>query len=229
VSVQFDRLRIILASRSPRRKELLRLLVPPESIEVLPPRDAEEAGFIGLYDLPSIEARLIEVACTKAADVSDQLRPRTSSQAEQPDPIIVAADTVIVVQDAAGRSRVLGQPPDDETWPDVVRSWFREHYAGRTHLALTALCVLSEPSFRRVCIARTKVTFTSDVDLLLEWYLSTGEPRGKAGGYAIQGAGSVFVTRIEGSFSNVVGLPLEELRDILNELDALAVTSERRN
>ena len=58
-----------------------------------------------------------------------------------------------------------------------------------------------------------------DADTLLDWYLTTGESRGKAGGYAIQGAASVFVTQVEGSLSNVVGLPLEETLAMLGELE----------
>jgi septum formation protein len=59
-----------------------------------------------------------------------------------------------------------------------------------------------------------------DVEPWLDWYIATGEPQGKAGGYAVQGAGSVFVTKIEGSYSNVVGLPLEETLALLREADA---------
>jgi septum formation protein len=218
--------RAILASRSPRRKELLQLLVPAECIEVVPPRDSNEAGFSGLHELPQIEARLAEVARAKAYDVTDQIRA-TSGATPADCPLVIAADTVIVVSDSAGRSHVLGQPPDDDTWPEIVRSWFRDYYAGQTHLALTGLCVQTETQ-KIEQIVRTEVTFTSDVDRHLDWYLSTGEPRGKAGGYALQGAGSIFVTNIAGSLSNVVGLPLEVLWEILKSLGILTNPSERR-
>ena len=65
---------------------------------------------------------------------------------------------------------------------------------------------------------KTEVSFHADVSPWLPWYLSTGESRGKAGGYALQGAGSVFVSKVRGSLSNVIGLPLEELLTVFAEL-----------
>ncbi|HTI51739.1 MAG TPA: Maf family protein [Planctomycetaceae bacterium] len=208
--------RIVLASRSPRRRELLELLVSPASIRVCPPRDAEEAGFEGLHDLPTIEARSLEIARAKADDVRSQLAGEATS-GEDLLSVVVAADTEVVVTDAVGRLHVLGQPPEDDTWKGVVRRWFREYYAGRSHLALTGLSV-SVGGRRVERLVRTEVTFREDVDGRLDWYISTGEPRGKAGGYAIQGAGSLFVTQVKGSLSNVVGLPLEALVEIFEEL-----------
>jgi len=67
-------------------------------------------------------------------------------------------------------------------------------------------------------IVKSDVTFIPDVERHLEWYIRTGEPRGKAGGYAIQGAGSIFISKVTGSLSNVVGLPLEALLDAFEEL-----------
>jgi septum formation protein len=207
--------RIVLASRSPRRRELLELIVPPASIRVCPPRIAEEAGFEGLHDLPAIEARSLEIARTKADDVQSQLEGK-GANCERSFSVIVAADTEVVVTDAARRLSVLGQPPEDDTWPAVVRRWFSEYYAGRTHLALTGLSVMA--AGRRIeRLVRTEVTFRESVDRQLDWYLSTGESRGKAGGYAIQGAGSLFVSQVRGSLSNVVGLPLEALREVFEE------------
>lgn len=219
--------RIILASRSPRRKELLQLLVPAECIEIVPPKESNEAGFDGLFALPAIEGRIAEIARAKAADAIHQIFGKSGTTHTAGRRIVIAADTVIVVHDSAGRSQVLEQPPDNDTWQETVRFWFRDCYAGQTHIALTGLCVQTETQ-RIEQIVRTEVTFTSDVDRYLEWYISTGEPRGKAGGYAIQGAGSVFVTRISGSLSNVVGLPLESLREIFEQLGISAGNSELR-
>lgn len=212
--------RIVLASRSPRRRELLERIVPPASIRICPPRIAEEAGFEGLHDLPAIEARSLEIARAKAADVEGQLAGEAARGGE-PSSIIVAADTEIVVTDRSGTLHVLGQPPEDDTWPAVVRRWFNDYYAGRTHLALTGLSVVAAGRrFER--LVRTEVTFRTDVDRPLEWYLSTGESRGKAGGYAIQGAGSLFVSQVQGSLSNVVGLPLEAITEIFAECGLLS-------
>jgi septum formation protein len=201
----------VLGSRSPRRLELLRQIVPADAIEVVPPRCADEADFVGLFAWPEIESRLEEIVRAKCEDVLGQLTARPADPART----VITADTIVVVRDSGGQLRVLGQPPNDPSWPDVVRRWFREHYAGKTHTVATELCV-AEPGRPAVYrVVKSSVTFYDEVDHRLEWYLATGEPRGKAGGYAVQGAGSVFVSRVEGSLSNVVGLPLRELHEIL--------------
>lgn len=210
--------RVILGSHSPRRRELLGLVVPPDAIEVLPPRETGEASFDGLDDLAAIERRLTEIAWAKCDDVIEQVLARNSTTAVEPTQVLIAADTVIVVNDASGRPLVLGQPPEDDTWTTVVRHWFRDYYAGQTHLALTALCVGTPGGATAERLARSEVTFRTDVERWLDWYLATGEPRGKAGGYAIQGAGSVFISHVAGSLSNVIGLPLEALLDAFEEL-----------
>lgn len=215
------RCRIVLASRSPRRRELLGHIVPPEQIEVLPPSSSEEVGFEGLHQRSLIEERLRLIAATKCDDVTRQLG------AERDRCCVVSADTVVVVGDGDGKYCVLGQPPDSN-WRETTRHWFLDHYAGRGHIAMTGLCVIS-PFGRREKIVSTHVAFRSDVAKHLDWYLSTGEPIGKAGGYAIQGAASIFIERIEGSLTNVVGLPLRELLDVLKELDILATKDDRHD
>jgi septum formation protein len=220
-----DGLRFILGSRSPRRLELLQQIVAAGDIEVLPPRSPDETDFDNLHDWPAIESRLVQIAQAKWDDVLDQL----GADIGEPGRIVVAADTVVVVGEAPDSLRVLGQPPDDPNWPSVVRRWFLEDYAGKTHTVATALCVaptgaLGAPApspkggDNVVCRTVTStVTFHGDVDRWLDWYLATGEPRGKAGGYAVQGAGSIFVSRVEGSISNVIGLPLEALLEIIRD------------
>ena len=101
----------------------------------------------------------------------------------------------------------------------MVKFWFREYYAGKAHRAVTALCVATPTGRPIERVVTSEVTFHSDVDRRLDWYLETGEPLGKAGGYAIQGAGSIFVSRVEGSLSNVIGLPLRELMEIFEKLE----------
>lgn len=202
--------RYILASRSPRRRELLSLLVPPESIEVLPPPTSREAGFAELSDLDAIRSRLQEIASTKADQVVRQLGERLDKC------VVVAADTTIIATDPeTQRPHVLEQPPETDEWQTTVRDWFRRYYAGRWHIAATALDLRIGHNLPIRRVVETRVEFRSDVDRWLDWYLQTAESRGKAGGYAIQGAGSVFVSRVEGSLSNVVGLPLEVLAECL--------------
>jgi len=205
---------IILASRSPRRQELLRLIVP--GISIVPPRDAAEPGFDGLHQLAAIEQRLMEIARLKGADVADQLALKNAAASSGP--VIIAADTTIIVTGSEGTLHVLGQPPDDNSWKETVRRWFCDYYAGRSHRALTALCVHAPDGQIVERVVTTEVTMIADVESRLEWYIETEEPRGKAGGYAIQGAGSIFISRVAGSLSNVVGLPLEALMDVFEEL-----------
>lgn len=198
---------IVLGSRSPRRLELLALLIERARIEVVPPSDPREAGFEGLVTCSQIEQRLTRIARDKNDAVAAHLR--------QPRRAILTADTIIVAQAPDGRRVVLGQPPDDASWPDVVRGWFRTYYLGKTHAALTAVCLRTPDGLLHESLVETEVDFVRDGESLLDWYIATGEPRGKAGGYALQGAADVFVERIVGSPSNVVGLPLRETRRLL--------------
>lgn len=213
--------RFILGSRSPRRLELLSQVVPRGLVDVLPPADSAEEGFEGRHDWPAIEEQLRSIARQKCDTVLNQWRTRTSGPIFAPDTAIISADTVVVVRVAKERLLVLGQPPSDDTWTNVVRGWFRSYYAGRTHWAATALRVVHASGRSAERIVKSEVTFVDDVESRLDWYLSTEEPRGKAGGYALQGAGSVFIQRVEGSLSNVVGLPLAELLDIFDELELI--------
>ena len=161
---------------------------------------------------------MLEIARHKSNQVREQLNLEEGDLFERPRTLIIAADTTVVVGDSHGRPLVLGQPPEIADWREVVRTWFVEHYAGRTHLAMTAVHVTTPDGRTAERVVETRVTFRPDVVTWLNWYLLTGEPRGKAGGYALQGAGSVFVEKVEGSLSNVVGLPLEALLELLAEV-----------
>ena len=209
--MDWQKRRFVLGSRSPRRLELLQQIVPAEAIEVVPPRSATEASFAGLTDWEAIEGRVLDIARAKCADVLDQLKSRSSG----PRPVVISADTVVVVGETDRRLQVLGQPPDDPSWVDTVRGWFLDYYAGRTHEVATGFCVAHPDRPRVDRVVRSAVSIHADVSRWLDWYLATGEPRGKAGGYALQGAGSVFISRVDGSLSNVVGLPLRELIEAL--------------
>lgn len=201
---------IILGSRSPRRKELLSQIISEDKITVIPPQNSEEADFDQLSDLESIHQRLISICKTKNDDVFQQVEQR----ADQFTPILTA-DTIVVVEQEKSVYRVLGQPPEGPDWKQTVRNWFIDHYAGKTHCVMTGLCVRLEDEIVSE-IAQTLVTFQK-VDFVaehMEWYLSTEESLGKAGGYAVQGAGSIFINRIEGSLSNVIGLPMENLLEL---------------
>lgn len=205
--------RYILASRSPRRLELLQQIVHPELIEVRPPASALEEGFDDCGSLDTIRERLAEIAREKAEQARLLLNEEEASLHERPRTLLISADTTVVVTHHH-RPIVLGQPPDHDEWREIVSDWFIHHYAGQTHSALTAVYVTTPDGRNASQIVETRVTFRADVERWLNWYLLTGEPRGKAGGYALQGAGSVFIEKVEGSLSNVIGLPLELLLEL---------------
>ena len=123
-----------------------------------------------------------------------------------PGSVVVAADTVVVV-----RGRRLGKPRDPEEAFEMLRLLH-----GRTHEVWTGLAVLHEGE-RRTAAECTRVQLARLEPRELEAYVETGEPVDKAGAYAIQGLAAQFVKRIEGEYSNVVGLPLSRLRQVLRE------------
>jgi len=208
---------IVLASRSPRRLELLSLLVPADRIVVHPPANSDEPGFDDCRNVNDVEHRLRNIAAMKRRAVRNELRQRYAAVQSA----ILSADTTIVAESSAGEFAVLGQPPIEDRSRPVVRRWFEEFYFARSHLAMTAVS-LEAPDGRVIDgVAATTVHMNRAKADWLDWYLSTAEPDGKAGGYAIQGLASVFIDRIEGSLSNVIGLPLEETREMLLGLDLI--------
>ena len=218
--------KIVLGSCSPRRLELLRQVVSTDRIEVLPPQSSEEPAFDGLPNWPDIQNWLSETARSKCDDVLRQLRFITGDRLIRDVAVVIAADTIIVAADADGKPVVLGQPPEDSSGAETVRRWFRDYYFGATHTAATALCVATPLGRRAERVVESAVSFYADTQRWLDWYIATGEPRGKAGGYALQGAGGLFVSQVKGSISNVVGLPLRELLEVLEELE-VDVSSKR--
>lgn len=201
-------MRWILGSRSPQRKRLLEQFDPRGEIVVLPPRDDEEEGFDGLSHPAEFEMRILRIARAKFADVCSQIPP-------DEDGIVVCADTTVLGQPSPGVWQSYGKPPEEPDPFPILRRWLLDDLGRAPHCVLTAV-ILRRPAgevIERLC--KTLVTFRSDNASRINWYLSLGESRGKAGGYAIQGAGSILVDRIEGSLSNVIGLPLEILQEVL--------------
>jgi nucleoside triphosphate pyrophosphatase len=177
--------RLILASASPRRAELLRAA----GIEVdVRPADVDESMEAG----EGAEQYASRVALAKARAISQHV----------PDCVVLGADTVVVVDD-----RILGKPTDSADARQMLRM-----LSGRTHIVITAVVLIRGAGLAGEIvdarIERTAVEFAPMSNEEIEWYAATGEPMDKAGGYAIQGLASRFVTRIEGSYSNVVGLPV---------------------
>lgn len=170
---------VVLASGSPRRLELLRRLGVEPTVR---PADIDETPRPG-----EAPADLVtRLAAAKARDVD-----------AAPGELVVAADTVVAVG-----TRVLGKPRDRD---DAAR--MLGELSGRVHHVLTGVAVrLGDAS--HVDVATTRVTFRLLDPREIAWYVATGEPDDKAGAYGLQGAGAVLVEGIEGSDTNVIGLPL---------------------
>ncbi len=125
---------------------------------------------------------------------------------------VLGCDTIVVLD-----GLIYGKPPDAAAARETLSA-----LAGRTHEVLSGLALLlpDERSglLERTAVARTKVTFRAIDGALLDWYVGTGEWRGRSGGYAIQGKGATLALAIEGEAENVVGLPLAPLLDLYPEL-----------
>ena len=171
---------LILASRSPRRADLLTRA--GYAFEVVPADIAER-----LLDGETPAAYVRRLAREKAALVAR----------DHPETVVLGADTVVVIEGV-----VLGKPVDDEDAAAMLR-----RLSGRTHEVLTGVA-LHAADDERSDVESTRVTVRELTARDIAWYVASGEPGGKAGAYAIQGLASRFVTRIDGSYSNVVGLPI---------------------
>lgn len=214
-SVVMNLRRVVLGSRSPRRRELLGSMTGSERLYVLPPLSPLEPGFESLTFDAQIRQRLLEIAALKHADVRNQLPHQPWFSSDNP-PVVVVADTTVVTGESDGTREVLGQP-EPEHWRQQVREWFDLRLSGRTHEVWTAVIVSRGNTVRDV-VVRSRVTFSSISDTTMDWYLSTNESPGKAGGYAIQGFAASFVTHLEGSLTNVIGLPLLETMELIRSL-----------
>ena len=181
-------MRIVLASGSPRRRSLLELL--STDFSCMTP-DVDETLKIG--ETP--RAYVSRLAITKASAV------------DAPGKIILGADTTVTVD-----NEVLGKPGDRE---DATR--MLSMLSGRSHDVLTGVAVRCDDVVES-CVVSTAVTFAKLSQRDISRYLDTEEPWDKAGAYAIQGRGGVFVLRIEGSYSSVVGLPLVETKALMVNL-----------
>lgn len=189
-------IQLVLASESPRRRDLLRQL--GLRFEVVAPRVPEVPGE---RELGVDHAE--RLACAKA-----ERGWELSREAGLPRVPVLGADTVVCLD-----GRLLGKPADEREGIG-----FLEALSGNWHEVMSAVSVCDgETVETRVSV--TRVWFRDLSRAEMERYWQTGEPGGKAGGYAIQGIGAVFVERIEGSYSGVVGLPLAETAELLSSHD----------
>jgi septum formation protein len=184
-------MRIVLASASPRREELLRRIVA--EFDVVPSLAEEPSHGRPVW-------RALEAARRKARDIAC----RESG-------LVIGADTIVVRQ-----SLVFGKPTSRDDAADMLR-----RLSGRSHDVLTGLCVIAtERNDERTAIERTRVHFRVLSEREISSYLDFGEYADKAGAYAIQGRAAAFVDRIRGDYTNVMGLPVSRLTLLLRELGA---------
>lgn len=186
---------IILASSSPRRQEILKALGIPFQV-ILPNIDESSFYSRNASELPEILAKAKAQAVVRS-------RP-----AKQVVPWVLGADTLVVMG-----NKVYGKPKDHEEAFEFLSA-----LQDRTHHVITALALYNGRNHvTTVRSASTKVTFAPMSKEEIEWYIDTGDWHGAAGGYRIQGMASCFITKIEGTNSCVVGLPIFELYDMLKE------------
>lgn len=182
-------MRLVLASASPRRRELLASL---GVAFVCDPAEIDETVRAG--------ERAVDYVARMAQEKSLGVLARHT----RGDEIVLGADTSVVVD-----GDVLGKPENRLHAQQML-----QRLSGRTHEVLSAVCVASH-SARQSVVVTTSVAFVALTDQAIAAYLATEEPWDKAGAYGIQGLAGAFVRRIEGSYSNVVGLPLAETWEML--------------
>lgn len=187
--------KLILASESPRRKELLRLTgldfeVIPSGIEEMPQKGENPAEHV------------LELSKRKAGAVSS-LRP---------DAWILGADTIVVID-----GEIMGKPAQTSEAKRMLRK-----LSGREHHVHTGFTIVRETvDIFLGDVVTSSVLFKDISEEEINWYVRTEEPYDKAGGYAVQGAGAIFIKEIRGSYTNVIGLPLCEAVSLLKQVGAI--------
>ena len=196
--------RIYLASRSPRRRELLKQMGVPFELLLLR-EDLRRGADVDETPLPdeSPGVYVLRVARAKVNMAVRQIAYRGLPQKP-----VLAADTTVVFDD-----RIIGKPENADQATRILRA-----LSGREHQVLTAVALaLREQVETQISVS--SVWFNELTDTDIRRYVETGEPLGKAGAYAIQGRAGAFVTRIAGSYSGIVGLPLVETAELLKRFD----------
>jgi septum formation protein len=193
--------RLILASKSPRRYELLKQV--GLDFEVIGSGVVED-----FLNTESPQQHVLRLAEAKAREVASQY----------PDRWVVAADTIVFIN-----GTILGKPKCQEEAAEMLR-----RLSGQEHRVLTgfSVCHLDKGMDDKETV-QTTVKVKALTSAEIGWYVQTGEPFDKAGGYAIQGIGSFMIEWIQGSYTNVVGLPLCELIQMLTRLGAITIVDDR--
>lgn len=192
-------MRVVLASKSPRRKELLGLLV--KNFEVLV-SEAEEKVCSDL----SAKENVKNIATAKAEAVFNEIENENEE-----DLIVIGADTIVVVDD-----EILGKPKDEE---DAIR--MLKLISGREHEVMTGFCIIIREDGKITKISDTEVSYIYVKELSndeIKRWINTGNAWDKAGAYAIQQEFGVYIEKIEGDYFSVVGLPINKIYDKIKKL-----------
>jgi septum formation protein len=177
--------RLVLASGSPQRRAIL--------------------GDLGLdFDVRASDVAEEDEGAPRVVASENALRKALAVAAGAEDDVVIGCDTLVATD---GRE-IWGKPADE----DAARATLR-HLSGRTHEVVSGLAIVQRGDVR-AATEITAVTFRALDDRTIDWYISTGEWNGRAGGYAIQGRGAVLIKRIEGDYLNVVGLPVAALLEL---------------
>ena len=187
-------MKVILASGSPRRKELLKLVVPNFEVKVSNIDERLEEGLIP-------EEQVLKLSYIKAKDVFDVTKGAR---------IVIGSDTIVVKN-----NKIYGKPKNKQHAKEMIKELLEED---RMHKVITGLCVLVEKDnkyYEYKTFDEVKVYFKEITDEEIEHWINTGIAMDKAGAYGIQTEFGVFVDRIEGNYTTVVGLPIHRLYDII--------------
>lgn len=189
-------MKVILASGSPRRKELLKMVVPEFEIIV---SDAEEK----LTEEMMPEEQATQLSYLKAKNVFNETKGER---------IVIGSDTIVVKN-----GKIYGKPSTKENAKQMIKELLD---GDRTHYVITGLSIIVEKNGE--CkeyniYDKVKVYFTEITDIEIEKWIESGEAMDKAGAYAIQGKFGVYVDKIEGNYSTVVGLPIHKVYEILKQ------------
>jgi septum formation protein len=196
--------RIYLASRSPRRRDLLKQIGVPFDLLLLR-EDLRRGADVDETPLPEESPG---VYVLRMADVKVNMAVRQIAMRALPQKPVLAADTTVVFD-----GEVVGKPEDADHAARILRA-----LSGREHQVLTAVAVgLRDHVETQISVSSVWFRELSDSDI--RRYVATGEPLDKAGAYAVQGRAGAFVTRINGSYSGIMGLPLAETAELLQKFD----------
>jgi septum formation protein len=205
---------IYLASQSPRRQELLTQIGVKFQLLLADPSEDAESLEIQLPD----EAALVYVKRVTLAKLTAAKQRLLTKQLKQelPSAPILCADTTVALILEDGKEIILGKPTDHQDAKRILQL-----LSGKTHQVHTAVAVLGSPHVNddqpKLLVSSSQVTFKSLTDEEINAYILTNEPMGKAGAYGIQGIGGCLISNISGSYSGIMGLPLFETSQLLNE------------